>query len=165
MPRTQRAAGESGGKDWRSKYRAGAADGGREATCLELAELWKLCLTKANESIVRNGGTPMVPDDVIAGRLGNCIVLAVDRILPADLEVTPELQVSVASTVVTGQAWWWSRKAKASGAARSTSAKQGAQYVNPDPPPPTQDPAPDKSPPKMSIVRGGPVKIDDDTVF
>ncbi len=127
-PRSEKSAGAKGGKgDWRSKYRPGAASGEREATCLEAAALWVLMLKKMNASIRENGGTPIIADDAIDGTLSSCIVLTVDKLLPADFSVGPEVQAAVASTTITAQAWWTAR-----GARRAKSSKAaGSAYVNP----------------------------------
>lgn len=144
-PRTERSGSKK--SDWRAKYRAGAAQGEREATCLQLAELWKHGLKKMNASIVAHGGQPVIPDDVIDGPLGNCIVLTVDKFMPADFSVGPEVEAAVASSVVIGQAWWARRQAHR---APPRPTKQEAAYVNPDI---ANEPSPGPSATVLSLVR------------
>ncbi len=158
-PRAQDRAGGAGkgkaraGGDWRAKYREGAADGEREATCIQLAMLWAGGLTKMNESIVRNGGTPAFPDYMIAetspggitalGPIGKCLVLSVDKLLPADLTIGPELEAAAVSSVITTQAWWVSRRAKLKRDTRTAAERAAAAWVNPAPPKVEPDPEPE----------------------
>lgn len=161
-PRTDGKKGTASG-NWRDKYRAGAAAGEREATCVQLADLWKHALKKLNASIVMNGGAPAIPDELIDGPLGNCIVLTVDKLVPADFAVGPEVEAALCSSVVTCQAWWLSRKAKE----KPKASKAEAAYVRADPPAtPANDPSPAVP---MAIVRraavGSTFKPDDSTLF
>lgn len=156
-----RPAGGAGG--WREKYRPGAADGEREATCLQAAGWWLDCLMKMNAGIVAMGATPAF-DDATLLAMKPCFVLTVDKLLPDDLVVGPEIQVAVASTVVTSQAWWLHRRATA-GAAQ----KRATRHATPDPtPPPSSPPVAEeveRDPRRLSIVRAPAKKFDDSVVI
>lgn len=160
---------KGGASNWRDAYRAGASAGEREGTCVQLAALWQHALKKANATIVANGGIPAIPDDVIDGPLGKCLVLTVDKFLPADFSVGPEVESSIASSVIIGQAWWLARKAKQSPAA---DVRRAAEYTNPKAPEATGVPAPatqdDFEERRLAIVpRGGNghVTLKEDAVF
>jgi hypothetical protein len=159
----RQGAARSGGKtgSWRDKYRAGQADGEREATCLEIAELWKVMMHKANTSIVANGGVPAVATEMIDGPLLKMAVLTVDKLLPSDFTIGPEVQVVGASSVTTAQCWWQARKVKRG---QATSRTERA-YVNPDPTP-TEERAEGTNGTALSIVRAPqPFKRDEDSLI
>lgn len=136
----------SGGKaspsDWRAKYRPGGAAGGREGTCVEVATAWRKALLKANAAIRANGVRPAFADEFIEDTIYPCMVLTVDRVLPSEFEIGPEIQAAVVTSATTGQLLWSSRKAKQREAASERTRRAQAAYVNPEAAKPEADPAP-----------------------
>lgn len=141
-PRGDKSKAKKGSGDWRSKYRAGAADGERESTCVQAAVAWGKFLVAANASIEKNGGTPMIPsahilrdggESVALGPIGQCLVLAADAMIPSDFAVGPEIEAAAVSTIIITHAWWKSRTTKTKESAKDRAAKKwGAAYVNPE---------------------------------
>lgn len=120
-PRESKAS-KPGKTDWRAKYREGAADGERETMCVQIAAMWIGVLHKANAATVAAGGTPWIPSDLLAestdqglklGPLGKSLVLATDKLVPADFTIGPEVVAGAVSGAIVIQSWWTSRKAKA----------------------------------------------------
>ncbi len=154
-------AGKAG--PWQAKYRGGAS-GEREATCLEIAGVWRKGMLKANAKIRDNGVTPAVPDDLIE-TLFPCAVLTADRVLPDGFSVGPEIQVVVSTSLATGQLLYSSRKAKQREAADEKTRRSNAAWVNPNP-----DPPPDETPPTPGTngkhaMSKAPALRDENTVF
>jgi hypothetical protein len=74
--------------DWREKYKRGAAGASsREVTVTKIAEQWRNVLSAMTQGMVAAGITPLVdPADLYPS-----IVLVVDEILPAHVELTPKM--------------------------------------------------------------------------
>jgi hypothetical protein len=118
-PRTPRAApppadappkvktkrsGSPGASGWQSKYRVKIGDteveGGREATCVEIAKLWVGLEMGLVEIFKKAGIEPWIDPMAHA----SAKVLAVDELLPDDLEVTPAQMAIATSAILCGQA-------------------------------------------------------------
>ena len=97
--------------DWRAKYRAQAGDG-REATCLELAEMYCGALTKVAAFIESCGSSPLFDADYIERRIKPQAVLVADQLLPADFAISAEMEFVATSSAILGQGAWvaWKRR-------------------------------------------------------
>lgn len=93
--------GGGGGKeDWRAKYRGGGGHAaGREVTVTEIAGRWRDVLQALADGIAGAGIKPLVDPQ----QLYPSLVLVVDEILPAHVELTPKMIALGGTTVLVVQ--------------------------------------------------------------
>lgn len=89
------------GGDWRAKYRSMA---GREGVCVEVATLYCNGLAKASAYIAASGARPIFDLDDIRRVIFPAAVLTADKLLPADFEMSPEVELVATSGALLGQA-------------------------------------------------------------
>lgn len=141
-PRILPSRGErASGGDWRDQYRIQSE--GREAACLQVAELWIAGLKRLNRYTIESGRTPVIGDEQIVEWLKPAMVLTCDKILPANFDVSPPVLAACGTTAIMVQA----AVAKVRGPVTSDDAPPAGSptppnYVRaPEPTPPTPPPA------------------------
>lgn len=107
-PPPVRAVGKGGKDDWRAKYKTGV---GREGACSEFAGAMVLAMKSVAKWIAADGGRPLFDDAFLDGTYFNCAVLTADKLLPADFDLSPEVECVALSSALLGQAAF--RKLKA----------------------------------------------------
>ncbi len=91
--------GKAGG-DWRDKYRTGGGQAaGREVTVTKIAEQWRDVLQVFADGIAAAGIKPLVDPQ----QLYPSMVLVVDEVLPAHVELTPKMIALGGTTVLVVQ--------------------------------------------------------------
>jgi hypothetical protein len=117
--------------DWRAKYRGGGSLG-REATCVQVADLYCGILRRAALYVESKGGTPIIKPLDMETVVKPSAVLLADALIPQDFELRPEHEVAIYSGVVLGQA--------VVVAAKQKKPAGGPSYVRPPTPPPAEPP-------------------------
>jgi hypothetical protein len=87
---------KSGNADWRAKYKADAKTGGREATVTKIADAWCGVLQVLADQIRASGADPIVDPTMLRG----AIVLTVDDLLPAHIQIEPQHMAAAGSTAL-----------------------------------------------------------------
>jgi len=87
--------------DWRAQY--GSEQMTREQACTMGAKLWVSGLKKMNAQIRDMEKKPFLDDKFLDDEIYNACVLTVDKILPGDLEITPQVTAAAGTTVVLAQ--------------------------------------------------------------
>ncbi len=157
------------GGDWRGRYRTQA---GREGVCREVAGAYCGFLKKLVAYIESTGTTPVMDAGTIDSAIFPAAVLTVDKFLPADFEMGPEVEVAIGSGVIIGQAALTARKQKAT---QKKVPGKVIPFSQPAPEPAPAAPAAEEPPP-MPADDGGeregqvkakarPVIIRDETVY
>lgn len=86
-------------EDWRAKYRAGAKASGREHTVTKIADGYVGLLQVLADQIKLAGVEPLVDPQMIRA----AVVLTVDDLLPAHLQIEPHHEVALATSVLVFQ--------------------------------------------------------------
>lgn len=142
------AAPKRGGGDWRERYgfvpEGLGAENGREAVCRTLGGVWLKLLGSMSEAIQEAGAEPLV--DIREQWVAGAIILTIDKVLPPEVQPTPEVVAAGATTVLTAQrlikaqAIREARARKEMDAARGRSGSFTAPApVKPPPDAPTED--------------------------
>jgi hypothetical protein len=109
-------------KDWREQYRITGM--GREATCVQVAALTCGLLERANKVTKELGYTPLIDDEMLqlrvnpdgsrtVGMVYAALVLCTDSLLPASMELSPEMVAGGCAGVCVGQTFYAKRKGAA----------------------------------------------------
>jgi hypothetical protein len=104
-------------ENWRDKWTVGT---GREATCVELATLWKSGMLKMVTDIEEMEGKPIFDAEAIEKVIFPAAVLTVDKLLPEGFETTPEATAAFGTTVTVGHRYFLARSRKAEAAKAAT---------------------------------------------
>lgn len=102
---------------WQEKWKQAA--GGREATCVEAATMWKTILLKAVKGIEEMDGKPVFDAEAIEKVIYPATVLTVDKLLPDSFETTPEVTMAFGSSITIAQHYLLSRRKKAEAAEKA----------------------------------------------
>ena len=119
--------GGSAKDDWRGKYRQHV---GREAACVEIAQVWCMTLKRLSKFVSDCGETPIFDDATIDDAIFPACVLTADKFLPAGVEPGPEVTVAIGSTLAIGQAFITARKRKKKKASEPKNDPSYSAYAN-----------------------------------
>jgi len=138
--------GKSSGR-WQDKYQA--AGTGRETTVTTIADAWAGVLTAMADQLRAVGVEPFLDPKHLYG----AIVLTVDDLLPAHVEVKPVHLAVLGSTAITAQRFMRRKEiaahveaTKERAAHANVRAAAAAARAEPAPPPPPAEPAPAPAP-------------------
>lgn len=153
------------GGNWRLKYSATFEGGSdpREIACAWLGKWWYFALKEMVASIKEAGLEPWFDPDTLHGS----IVLTMDKLLPAEFELTPEVIAGVGTTAIAGQRLVYAKRIKEA-LLKAESEKQfrdnlvsmkqrAVSQESPAPPPPTSPPV--ASPPPVAVVPAKPTLV------
>lgn len=84
----------------------------RHDACKEVAYAYCLLLKKLSEYIESNGSTPLISNQMIDETVMPAAIQVADKLLPANLEITPEVKVVAFSGITMGQAAYVAAKKK-----------------------------------------------------
>lgn len=84
----------------------------RQEACREVANAYCAILIKLSEYIKDNGSSPIISPEMITETVLPAATQVADRLLPANLEITPEFKVVAFSGVTLGQAAYVAAKKK-----------------------------------------------------
>lgn len=132
MPTTEKDAKTTSSTDWRGKHRAGAF-GGREFTCEFVATQWLTILKAMSDQLEAVGVKPLIPPSALYGAM----VLTVDTVLPANVDLSPPQVAALGTTAITVQRFLHRKRI----AAAITSGARHAAAPS-SPPPTAQSTAP-----------------------
>lgn len=144
--------------DWRAKYRRRI---GREGACVQCAVLYCALLKRLAAYIESQGGRPVLDAAAIDETVLPAAVLVVDHVMPAGIELGPEVEVAIGTGLLTVQAAMTARRAKP----KPTSSATPPRPSRPVPPPDGTPPPPTEPPRGNGHNHPPPVIIDEATVF
>lgn len=94
---------------WRDRYRQGT---GREGACREIAAAYCGLLERAARYVESAGSRPVFDAEAIQKTIFPAAVLTADKLLPADFELGPEIELTIYSGTILGQAMLVARRQK-----------------------------------------------------
>jgi hypothetical protein len=117
---------------WRDRYRQGT---GREGACREIASAYCGLLERAARYVESAGSRPIFDAEAIQKTIFPAAVLTADKLLPADFELGPEIELTIYSGTILGQAMMVARRQKR---AASPPPLRSVPFTagRPEPPPP-----------------------------
>ncbi len=133
------------GGDWRAAYRKKV---GRQGACESAAGLYCTGLARLVAWIAEDGTTPLVSLEMLKEEIYPAVVLVADQLMPAKLEMSPELTTAVGSGLIVGQAAVVKlrRGKKAAPAAAKSPLRSVPQPSEQAAPPPSTPPRPAEVP-------------------
>lgn len=161
----EKARQRASGARWQDDYQGvpgGGPQNGRQAACVYLGQVWHGVLVQWADALREVDVRPLIEPDELAGAL----VLTLDQVLPAEVELTPEMFAAVGSSALLAQRFFHREKIAAArerkaNAERFRTARPIPKDDRPSAPVGVDARPPEPPPPMVALtVVPGPVSVE-----